>query len=95
MNLAEFVFGLNPNLPSLSPLTIETTGSLITATYRPDPDRQRLVEVRPEWSVDLDAWEPVPAANLSTHGEGRVTVSLPSDGLSRFVRLLLSIRGVP
>jgi len=94
VNLAEFVFDLNPNLPSLSPLTIETMGSLVTAPYRPDPDRQRLVEVLPEWSIDLDAWEPVPSANLSTHGEGRGAVSLPSDDQSRFVRLLLSIRAV-
>jgi hypothetical protein len=93
VNLAEFVFDLDPGLPSPSPLVIEATNAFLTAQYHPDPDRQRLVEVAPEWSTDLIEWVPVPEAHVTTGVDDVVTVSLPTGEATRFLRLQLSVRG--
>ncbi len=94
VNLGEFVFDLDPDSSSPLPLTLETSGSTIAATYWPDPDRERLVEVVPEWSADLAGWEPVPATRVTTEFGGGVHVELPSGEAARFVRLQLRVRSV-
>jgi lysophospholipase L1-like esterase len=94
VNIAEFLFGLNPNASSPSPLMIDASTLPVTASYHPDPDRERLVEVWVEWSTRLVSWEAVPAGNLSTNLQGVVTVALLPGHESRFVRLQLSVRPV-
>lgn len=94
VNLAEFVFDSDPMLPSVHPLAIDASNSPFEIRYHPDPDRLRLVKVIPEWSTNLDSWEPVPEPNLATASNGQVTVTLPGGEVSRYVRLQISIRPV-
>jgi hypothetical protein len=62
--------------------------------FHPDVDRQRLAEVRAEWSGDLGSWVTIPAANVVTASNGAVIVTLPTGGPSRFVRLRIAVRPV-
>ncbi len=94
-NLAEFVFGLDPRPPSPPPLTIDPSTTPISARYRPDPDRLRLVEVQPEWSANLHSWAPVPEQCLAFDATGQTVVSFPADASQRFLRLRISQRAVP
>ncbi len=91
-NIAEFTFDLDPNQPSPPPLTIEASATAATARYHPEPDRLRLVEVRPEWSTNLDAWAAVPDEQLSTNLDGTMAIALPFAEPSRFIRLQISIQ---
>lgn len=94
VNMAEFVFDLDPHGADPSPLTIKPATSAVTVAYRPDPDRERLVNVAPEWSSDLVEWVLVPGVNQTTNAGGEITVFLPANEAARFVRLQLSLRPV-
>jgi len=94
VNLAEFAFNLDPKTMTPAPLTLDTSGPAVVARYHPDPDRLRLVEVRPEGSVDLHSWEPIPENDLGLDSDGGVTIDLPPGGSARFVRLRVSVRPV-
>lgn len=94
VNLAEFVFDLDPNVVSPSPLMVSAAGPAVQATYQPDLDRERLVSIRPEWGVTFGVWGDVPPGNLSTNASGAVTVTFPVGEQQRFVRLQLSVRDV-
>lgn len=94
VNLAEFVFTTNPNVSNAGPVTIDGSVSPLIVRFQPDPDRQRLVEVRTEWSADIDAWLAIPPANVATAPNGAVTVTLPIGDPARFVRLRVAVRPV-
>lgn len=87
VNLAEFVFGLDPAVANAGPVTIERSSASPVVRYFADPDRQRLVAVDAEWAPTLGAWSPVPSSNLSTSTNGEVTITLPTNEFDRFVRL--------
>lgn len=91
-NLVEFAFELNPLGNDAPPLGIRPSSPPIEVRYRPSPDRLRLVEVQPEWSLDLGLWQPVPESQRTTASDGTVTVSLPATPVARFVRLRVSVR---
>ncbi|MBP8258487.1 MAG: hypothetical protein KA118_02340 [Verrucomicrobia bacterium] len=94
-NLAEFVFGLDPRSPSPPPLAIDSSTTPVSARYRPDPDRLRLVEVQPEWSANLQSWAPVPEQYLAADAAGQAVVSFPVDTPQHFLRLRILHRAVP
>lgn len=73
VNLIEFVFGLDPNIPSASPVTVAASPTGIQASYRPDPSGLRLASVTPQWSNDLANWIDVSSGDLTTHADGRTT----------------------
>jgi len=87
VNLAEFVFALDPQRPDPGPIAIEGAAGLIRARFQPDPGRMRLVAVDIEWGTTLYGWSPVPSENVSANTAGEITVDLPGDGPARFVRL--------
>lgn len=94
VNLAEFVFASDPNSVGTGPLTLDTSGASAVVRYAPDLDRQRLVEVQPDWSGNLSDWLPVPAGAISVATSGEVTITLPAGDPARFIRLRLSVRPV-
>lgn len=91
-NLVEFVFDLNPHANDPPPLTVSSSSPPFVVQYRPVPDRLRLVEIQPEWSLDLRSWQLVPENQRNTASDGAVTISLPTNAVARFVRLQVSIR---
>lgn len=93
-NLVEFVFDLDPKVPSAAPLTITASPTGVEATYQPDPARFRLASVTPQWSTDLLSWTDVPAASQTTATDGRVTVRFPAERSIGYLRLAVAIRPV-
>jgi hypothetical protein len=94
VNLAEFVFDLNPKVQSASPLTIEPTAGGVVARYHPDAARLHFASVTPQWSTNLMAWSDVPTASVTTDTNGWVGVSLALTTDARFLRLKLAVRPV-
>ena len=94
VNLAEFVFDLDPGVQSPSPLKVDTGSSPVAIRYHVHPDRLRLVAVKPQWSMHLSHWEDVPARSLNSTPDGQTTISLPPGETLRFVRVQLSVRPV-
>lgn len=92
VNLIEFVFDLDPNVRSASPVTIAVSPTGIQASYRPDPARLRLASVTPQWSIDLTNWIDVPSGDLTTAANGRETVHFPAESNGSFLRLQVAIR---
>lgn len=95
VNLAEFVFDLDPQTVNSGPVTLDQIGDAIVVRYTPDPDRERLVAIEPEWTTNLVQWLPVPAENRTVLSTGEVQIRLPAGDGSRFVRLRLSEKSVP
>jgi hypothetical protein len=94
VNLVEFVFDLDPQVRSASPVTIETSPAGTQARYRPDPARSRLASVTPQWSLNLTNWTDIPSGSLTTDAGGRVTVQFPGGNGKGFLRLQVAIRPV-
>ncbi len=92
-NLVEFVFDLDPKSPSPSPMTIAASAAGVDASYRADPARLRLAGVTPRWSTDLLSWTDIPTGNLTTAGDGRVTVHFPAKGSAGYLRLDVALKG--
>ncbi|HAV62648.1 MAG TPA: hypothetical protein DCY13_09810 [Verrucomicrobiales bacterium] len=93
VNLAEFVFLLDPNAVSAPPLKLDASATPLKASFSPDAGRLRLVEVKPEWSSELSEWAAVPMENINVDANGLI-VTLPPDEFAGFIRLQLSVRPV-
>ena len=91
VNLAEFVFDLDPRSASMGPMNIAATGGPAQVRFHPNPDRQRVVDVVAEWGIALGTWAPVPLGNLTPAPDGEITIALPGGAPSRFVRLQISL----
>lgn len=94
-NLLEYLFDLDPKTRSVSPITFSVQPGALQASYRPAPDRTRLASIALRWSSDLASWSDVPADNLSTASDGRVTVRFQSGARSTFLRLQATVLPVP
>jgi phospholipase/lecithinase/hemolysin len=94
VNLAEFVFDLNPKVPSAAQLTIGPGAGAVVARYHPDAARLHFASVTPQWSTNLKVWSEVPATNVTTDTNGWVGVSLPPTNNARFLRLQVAMRPV-
>ncbi len=94
INLAEFIFDLEPHSRSTGPVSIVGAGPAPVVRFQPHPDRLRLVNVMAEWGTTLGSWAPVPSGNVAVALSGEVTITLPGGEAARFVRVRLAVRPV-
>ncbi len=94
VNFVEFLFDLDPGIPSASPVVITALPAGVEASYRPDPSRSRLASVTLQSSADLATWTDVPAGNLTAATDGRVVVRFPATDAMGFLRLRIGIQPI-
>jgi hypothetical protein len=96
VNLLEYAFGTDPNVPGIDPSVFEMAGSRLSAHYILRSDDPDLAWV-PEISNDLIAWSPLPAsqATETLRGDGWMEIDVvdsltTAEATQRFIRLRLT-----
>ena len=81
--LAEFAFGLNPQIGDADRLPVRVGGRVagftgeVSVRFTPRADRARYVAVRVQYSTDAIVWNALPAARLLSNTDGSFTGVIP------------------
>ena len=76
-NLLEFTFDLDPKSPDPSILQVNPDSTFFEFTYSPRSDLLGYVTIQPQFSLNLQNWQPIAAANTTQNPNGSYTARLP------------------